>query len=41
MLPVYQTFSSQQLETQAVDMPHYSYATHTLLFKKKSLFQQL
>jgi len=28
MLPVYQTFSSQLLETQEGGMPHYSYPTY-------------
>jgi hypothetical protein len=32
MLPVYQAFSSQLLETQAGGMPHYSNATHNILF---------
>jgi len=35
MLPVYQTFSSQLLETQAGGLPHYSYATHNILFLKR------
>jgi len=32
MLSVYQTFSSQLLQTQEGGMPHYSYAKYTPLF---------